>query len=304
MAEVSGCEPSNEPGACAPSNGMHLWYRDEGQRDGEPMLLIMGLSSQLIAWPDEFVAALGDLGYRVIRFDNRDCGLSLKIDAPDGLLDPAPYKLADMADDAAGLLDHLGIERAHVVGASMGGMIAQYLAINHNQKVRSLCSIMSTTGALGVGGWTDEAFAAVTSRPPDAERDTVIEHITWVYRVIGSRSLGKEEEASRRKLATASYDRKFWPKGGNLQVKAIAAPFQNRTAQLEALVGDRWVPTLVVHGAEDSLINISGGKATHEAVVDSQYLPIETMGHDLPKRHLKAIVAAIHANAKRPVPIP
>jgi len=302
MPEVSGCEPSNEAGACAPSNGMHLWYRDEGNSDGEPMLLIMGLSSQLIAWPDDFVAALGEAGYRVIRFDNRDCGLSLKVDAPDGLFDPAPYKLADMANDAAGLLDHLGIQEAHVVGASMGGMIAQYVAINHNQKVRSLCSIMSTTGALGVGGWTDEAFAAVTSRPPNTERDTVIEHITWVYRVIGSQTLAKEEEVSRKKLATASYDRMFWPKGGNLQVKAIVAPGQNRTAQLEALKDSRWVPTLVIHGAEDSLINISGGVATHNAVPDSEFLRIETMGHDLPKRHHQAILAAIHANAGRLAP--
>src|SRR5262249_38394654 len=140
------------------------------------------------------------------------------------------------------------------------------------------------------------------SRPPNTERDTVIEHITWVYRVIGSQTLAKEEEVSRKMLATASYDRMFWPKGGNLQIKAIGAPGQDRTAQLEALKDDKWVPTLVIHGAEDSLINISGGVATHDAVPDSEFLRIETMGHDLPRRHHREILAAIHANAGRLAP--
>src|ERR671926_1909461 len=145
----------SEPGDFAPSNGLRLWYRDEGNPSGETILLIMGLGSQLIAWPQDFVDDLGGGGYRVIRFDNRDCGLSDKIVASPAVHDASglavAYTLSDMADDAVGLLDHLGIDRAHIVGASMGGMISQLVAINHGARVRSLCSIMSTTGNPLVG---------------------------------------------------------------------------------------------------------------------------------------------------------
>jgi pimeloyl-ACP methyl ester carboxylesterase len=289
-----------EPGAYATSNGIQLWYRDEGDQSGEPLLLIMGLSSQLIAWPQAFVDGLGGRGFRVIRFDNRDCGLSEKIEG--GTYDlleagrnakAAAYQLTDMADDAAGLLDHLGIEQAHIVGASMGGMIAQSVAIRHAAKVRSLCSIMSTTGAPFIGLPTLQAAIAV-SVPTPPEREKAIAHIANVMRIIGSRTHEAEEQEFRLQLARESYSRMFYPQGGQRQLAAIlAAP--NRTADLSHVK----VPTLAVHGAEDSLINISGGRATHNAVPDSTFLELATMGHDLPEAVQAEVIAAIDANARK-----
>jgi pimeloyl-ACP methyl ester carboxylesterase len=289
-----------EPGDYAPSNGIRIWYREEGDPSGEPLLLIMGLSSQLIAWPQEFVDELGGRGFRVIRFDNRDCGLSDKIEGgsydlleADHSAKAAAYQLTDMADDSVGLLDHLGIEQAHIVGASMGGMIAQTIAIHHPAKVRSLCSIMSTTGAPFVGLPTLAAAIAV-SLPTPPERNKAIPHIANVMRVIGSRTHEAEEREYRLNLATESYDRMFYPQGGRRQLAAIlAAP--NRTQALRNVK----VPTLVIHGGEDSLINISGGRATRDAVPDSTFLEIPTMGHDLPQAVQAEAIAEIDANARK-----
>jgi pimeloyl-ACP methyl ester carboxylesterase len=283
----------NEPGAYAPTNGIQVWYRDEGDPTGEPILLIMGLSSQLIAWPDDLVAKLGARGYRVIRFDNRDCGLSQKIDSanPDPLK-PA-YHLVDMAMDTVGLLDHLGIEQAHVVGASMGGMIAQLIAIHQPRRVRTLCSIMSTTGAPLVGLPTPEAALAVLA-PVPPERDKAIAHIANVYRIIGSRTHEAAERANRLRLAELSYDRMFYPPGGGRQFQAIATA-KDRTAEL----GQLTMPSLVIHGVEDSLITITGGRATHQAISGSTYLELDTMGHDLPEVLRPQIIDAIHANAAK-----
>jgi pimeloyl-ACP methyl ester carboxylesterase len=299
-----------EPGAYATVNkhgetDIRLWYRDAeyGHADGEPLLLIMGLNSQLILWPDEFVRNLADRGYRVIRFDNRDCGLSTRLDGvgplhpvlpmcwPVMLRRPA-YFLSDMAADAAALLDRLDIEQAHIVGASMGGMIAQLIAINHGDKVRSLCSIMSSTGDPNVGGMHDGVMAELTKPTPEG-RDEAIEHITNLYRVIGSKTLAAEEEPIRKAIATASYDRMFYPQGGWRQIGAILCQ-SNRTADLSELT----VPTLVIHGHEDSLIDLSGGVATAEAVPESEFLHYHTMGHDLPQRLQPDIITAIAANAR------
>ncbi|MEU4744827.1 alpha/beta hydrolase [Actinosynnema sp. NPDC023658] len=282
---------SDEPGAYAHANGIRLWYRDEGDPAGEPLLLVMGLNSQLILWPDEFVAALGERGFRVIRFDNRDCGLSDRIKADVDGRSPL-YHLVDMAEDALGLLDHLGIDRAHVVGASMGGMIAQLMAIHHSERVRTLCSIMSTTGNPLVGQPSFEAVQKLLEPTPPG-REEAIEHITGIYRVIGSRTHANTEEARRRDLATASYDRAFHPQGAKNQFDAIAAAV-DRTRGLRELT----MPTLVVHGAEDSLITISGGLATHNAVPDSTYLSFPDMGHDLPRPLWRELVDAITANAR------
>lgn len=282
-----------EPGDYAPTNGIRLWYRDEGSRTGDPILLIMGLSSQLIAWPQAFVDNLVDRGYRVIRFDNRDCGLSDKIEeSPAGSLLPA-YYLRDMADDTVGLLDHLGIQSAHIVGASMGGMIAQLVAINHEPRVRSLCSIMSTTGDRTVGWATPDAVAAVLA-PVPTEREAAIEHMANVMAVIGSKTLAESERPGRLAMAAAAYDRMVYPQGTARQFDAICASL-NRTEQLRTLR----VPTLVIHGDEDSLINVSGGLATAEAVPGAELLRLPTMGHDLPQSLHGAILDAIAANTSR-----
>ncbi|MDI1461148.1 alpha/beta fold hydrolase [Catellatospora sp. KI3] len=290
-----------EPGAFATCNNIQIWYRDEGPQTGEPILLIMGLGSQLIAWPQDFVDDLTGRGYRVIRFDNRDSGLSEKIEPAAGAIETDPtinaaYQLTDMAADSVGLLDHLGIDRAHIVGASMGGMIAQTLAIHHPERVRTLCSIMSTTGAPFVGLPTLEAAAAVLAGTP-AEREAAIAHIANVTRIIGSRTLEAEEREARLAGATAAYDRMFYPAGTKRQFGAItAAP--NRTAALGefAKLG---IPVLVVHGGEDSLINVSGGRATHNAVPGSELVVLDTMGHDLPASLRPQVLDAIDANAKK-----
>lgn len=282
----------NEPGAYAPTNGIRLWYRDEGNPDGEPLLLIMGLSAQLIAWPDDLVNGLGALGYRVIRFDNRDAGLSDKIETHDDPLTPA-YHLVDMAQDTVGLLDHLNIEQAHIVGASMGGMIAQLIAIHHAPRVRTLCSIMSTTGAALVGLPTPEAALAVLA-PTPPEREKAIPHIATVSRIIGSRTYEQQERPHRLRLAEQSYDRMFYPPGGQRQFLAIATA-TNRTAELGRLT----MPSLVIHGEEDSLITVSGGRATHAAIPGSTYLELATMGHDLPTALRPQVIEAIHTNATR-----
>ncbi|PPK71467.1 alpha/beta hydrolase [Actinokineospora auranticolor] len=283
-----------ETGEYAPANGIRLWYRDEGNPDGEPLVLIMGLNSQLILWPEEFVAALGERGFRVIRFDNRDCGLSDKIEPAAGaestLAAPA-YYLTDLAADTVGLLDHLGIDSAHVVGASMGGMIAQLIAIHHADRVRSLCSIMSTTGNRLVGGPSAEAALALLE-PTPPEREKAIDHIANVYRIIGSRTHADAEQPRRRQLAEASYDRAFYPAGARRQFTAISVAV-DRTPGLRELT----IPTHVIHGAEDSLINVTGGRATHDAVPNSTYLELPDMGHDLPEPLWPQVIDAIATNA-------
>ncbi|GHJ48258.1 alpha/beta hydrolase [Catellatospora sp. TT07R-123] len=289
-----------EPGAYATCNNIQIWFRDEGPETGEPILLIMGLGSQLIAWPQDFVDDLTGRGYRVIRFDNRDSGLSEKIESADAAGTDATlnavYQLTDMAADTVGLLDHLGIDRAHIVGASMGGMIAQTIAIHHPERVRTLCSIMSTTGAPFIGLPTLEAAAAVLAETP-AEREAAIAHIANVMRIIGSRTLESEEREARLAGATAAYDRMFYPAGTKRQFGAIAAA-PNRTAALGEFA-EREIPVLVVHGGEDSLINISGGRATHNAIPGSELLVLDTMGHDLPQSLRPRVLDAIDANARK-----
>ncbi|WP_447009062.1 alpha/beta fold hydrolase [Saccharothrix sp. DSM 118769] len=289
----------DEPGDYAPTNGIRLWYRDEGDPSGDPLLLIMGLNSQLILWPDEIIAALGERGYRVIRFDNRDSGLSDKIAATiDPDLGKPVYHLVDMAADTVGLLDHLGIDRAHVVGASMGGMIAQLVAIHHAERVASLCSIMSTTGDPRVGQPTFEAALALLA-PTPPERDKAIAHIANIYRIIGSKTHADTERDRRRQMAEASYDRGLHPAGAKRQFAAIAAAV-NRTRGLQQLT----IPTAVIHGVEDSLINVSGGRATHDAIRDSTYLELRDMGHDLPQPLWPQLIDTIDANARKTVDTP
>ncbi len=233
-------------------------------------------------------------GYRVIRFDNRDSGRTAWTKET-----PSSYTLTAMANDAIQLLDHLEIDSAHVIGASMGGMISQRLAIDHPTRVRSLCSIMSTTGRLGVGGAEDGVYAEMAKEiPPD--REEAIDHVVALFALIGSKTHAAEEEPGRRAFATAAYDRTLsHPGAGARQILAIVLG-GDRTGKLEKLT----LPTLVIHGNEDSLINISGGRATRDAIPAAQWLGddvngIAGMGHDLPRPVLDGIAAGILAHLEQ-----
>jgi pimeloyl-ACP methyl ester carboxylesterase len=279
----------------AHANGIDLEWEEFGNADDPPLLLVMGLGAQMTAWDDEFCALVAARGFRVIRFDNRDVGLSTKIDGgptPDllaavtGDASSASYTLDDMADDAAGLLDVLGITSAHVVGASMGGMIAQTLAIRHPDKVQTLTSIMSTTGALDVGQ-PDPATIPLLLTPPPVDRAGFIEHSVGSSRVLTSPGFPFDEERTRARSAE-SYDRCFYPVGAARQLLAILVS-GDRTPALRALQ----VPTLVVHGDGDPLVTPSGGQATAAAVPGARLLMMPGMGHDLPREAWDTIVDAI-----------
>jgi len=261
----------------------------------------MGLGAQLTMWPDRFCELLAGKGFYVVRHDNRDVGLSTKMDGaatPDviaalsGDVSSAAYTLYDMADDAAALLEDLGIPAAHIVGASMGGMIAQALAIRHPDRVLSLCSIMSTTGDRAVGQPAPEAMS-VLLQPPPASRDEAAERRVEAHRAWGARGFPVEEDELRRD-ATAAYDRCFSPMGTARQLVAIMAS-GDRTEALGA-VG---APTLVIHGTDDRLVGPDGGEATAKAVAGAELLLVEGMGHDLPEGAWPQIVDAITANAAR-----
>jgi pimeloyl-ACP methyl ester carboxylesterase len=283
----------------APVNGIHIEYEVIGDDDGIPLLLVMGLGAQLIVWDDEFCAALAGRGFRVIRYDNRDVGLSTKFDdgpaadaatlaaALTGQPVQAPYLLTDMAADGIALLDHLGIDAAHVVGASMGGMIAQTMAIEHPERVLTLTSIMSTTGDPTVGAPTGEALAVlVTPRPRD--RAAAIEQGVAAARAIGSPR--HFDEGRGRARAAATYDRCFHPAGFARQLLAILAS-GDRTERLRELD----VPALVIHGDVDPLVTVSGGEATAAAIPGAELLVLDGMGHDLPPAYWPRIVDAIAA---------
>jgi pimeloyl-ACP methyl ester carboxylesterase len=278
---------------------IELYYEQDGDLSGKPLLLIMGLSSQLIAWPKQLVDDLAGRGFRVIRFDNRDCGLSTHLDGvplnriPSEMFRP-PYFLTDMADDAESLLRHLGVDKAHVVGASMGGMIAQLLTVNHPVRVSSLCSIMSTTGNPFVGRPTPQAEAAVLE-PVPTEREAAITHLVGVLEIIGSKTHPLPEEEARRQIGEA-YDRAFYPEGTARQSRAILAA-SNRTPDLRKVT----VPTVVIHGGEDSLIDVSGGQATADAIPEATLKVFPHMGHDLPEHTWEEIAQLIDENTKRAV---
>jgi pimeloyl-ACP methyl ester carboxylesterase len=283
------------------SNGIELEYESQGRPDDPALVLIMGLGAQLIDWPEEFCELLAGQGFRVIRFDNRDAGLSTGFDElgpPDvaavlgGDRSAAPYRLADMAADAAGLLDALGVDSAHIVGASLGGMIAQQLTIDHPDRVRSLASIMSMTGDHSVGRPTPEAAAAL-GRPPAASRAEAVANAAAGSRVIGSPGF-PVDEAERLRRATAKYDRAYRPVG-TLRQYAAAVASPDRTTALRGVTA----PTVVVHGDSDPLIDVSGGRATAAAVPGSELLIIPGMGHDLPRDAWPEIVDAIVRNIKR-----
>ncbi|MGY1700583.1 alpha/beta fold hydrolase [Geodermatophilus sp. SYSU D00766] len=280
---------------------VELAYETFGSPEDTPLLLVMGLATQMIGWPDEFCRMLADRGLHVVRFDNRDIGLSTHLDAagaPDVLAvmggdhSRVAYRLADMAEDTAGLLDALGLGSAHVVGASMGGMIAQALAIRHPEKVRSLTSIMSTTGDPAVGA-PAEAALGVLLAPPATDRESAVQRAVDTYRVIGSPGF-EFDESGLRERAGLSFDRAYNPAGVARQLAAILAS-PDRTADLARVA----VPTLVVHGAQDALVNVSGGRATAAAIPGAELLVVEGMGHDLPRAVWPQLVDRIGALVDR-----
>jgi pimeloyl-ACP methyl ester carboxylesterase len=283
------------------SNGLELCYETIGDPADPTLLLVMGLGEQLITWPDDFCAALAARGFHVIRFDNRDVGRSTWFDElgqPDlralfgGDPSGAHYLLSDMAADTAGLLDALGVRRAHVVGASMGGMIAQQLAIDSPHLVASLTSIMSTTGDPGVGQVKLDDPAALMAAPA-ADREAAIAASVAMHRLIGSPGFPtSDEELAAR--AAAKFDRAYHPAGTQRQFAAIVAS-PDRTGALRSLK----VPTVVIHGDADRLVDPSGGRATAEAVPGAELLMIPGMGHDLPDGVWDRVIEAITANAAR-----
>ncbi|HEY5663456.1 MAG TPA: alpha/beta hydrolase [Ilumatobacter sp.] len=286
--------------ASVTANGITIEYEEQGT--GDPLLLVMGLGGQLCDWPDELVDLIAARGFRVLRHDNRDTGLSTEFPgrAPGNWQIAravvsrrsmsAPYRLSDMAADAAGLLDALGIGRAHVVGVSMGGMIAQTLAIEHPGRVSSLTSIMSTTGNRRVGQPTARIVGKFVRRKPVTRAGAVDEAIE-VFREISGPTF---DEAEVRALAQRSIDRSFRPAGVGRQAAAIMAS-PDRTAELTRLD----VPTLVVHGLLDPLVRPSGGIATARAVPGSQLLMFNDMAHDLPRTRWVELADAIAAVARR-----
>jgi len=280
------------------SDQIRLEYETFGSSDDPTVLLVMGFTAQMIAWDAEFCAAIADRGRHVVRFDNRDCGLSTHLDGvrvdTDAVLaaglDPTlempsvPYLLSDMAADAIGLLDHLGVDRAHIVGASMGGMIVQQMAIDHPARVASVVSIMSTTGAPDVGRPTPEAMEALLA-PPPAGRD---EHIAAAQRwsVWASKRYFDIDRA--RAQAAASYDRAFYPEGASRQLAAILAS-GDRSSALAGLN----VPMLVIHGNDDTLIAPDGGEHTAACVPGARLMMVDDMGHDMPPALWPHLIDAI-----------
>jgi pimeloyl-ACP methyl ester carboxylesterase len=284
----------------ATANGISIEYETFGDPGAPPVLLIMGLGGQLTAWDPDFCRALAAAGFFVIRYDNRDVGLSTWFDDagdPDiGALlagtASSPYAITDLAADAAGLLDALGIASAHIVGVSMGGMIAQTFAIDFPERTRTLVSIMSTTGDPTVGQPHPDALATLMV-PPATSREEAIEQSVATWRVIGSTGFPFDEDRVREQAAT-DYERGFHPAGTARQLAAIITQ-PDRTKELSVLD----VPALVIHGEADPLVDPSGGQATAAAIPGATLDLVPGMGHDLPPERTDQLVADLAAHFSR-----
>jgi pimeloyl-ACP methyl ester carboxylesterase len=285
----------------APCNGIEIAYQEVGDPDGDPLLLVMGLGTQMLAWDEEFCGLLAERGFRVVRFDNRDIGHSTMVEGAGvpkradlflGRRSTAPYLLSDMAADTIGLMDQLGIESAHVVGASMGGMIGQTLAIEHPDRVRSLVSIMSTTGSRWVGTPTLKAFGLMLAEAP-RDRDGYVERVVKTFKVVGSPAYPMDEPRLRE-MAGRMYDRSHNPRGILRQMHAITAS-GDRTPALRKLR----LPVTVIHGTRDPLVRPSGGRATARAIPNARLRIVEGMGHDLPREIWPIFIDEIADNAAR-----
>jgi pimeloyl-ACP methyl ester carboxylesterase len=284
-------------------SGVAIEFESLGDPSHPTLLWIMGFSAQMTAWPDELLHMYVNEGFHVVRFDNRDCGLSHKHHGVEVNVDavtmaammgdpppPVPYTLSDMAADAVGVLDHLGIEHAHVIGASMGGMIAQTVAIEHTHRVKTLTSIMSVPGDLAYGTPTPEALTVLVSPPPPDRESYIKSAANWA--VWCSKKHFDLEEAMQR--AGREYDRSFYPEGSARQMAAIYAS-GDRSDALRQLA----IPTLVIHGRDDTLLTPSGGERTAELIPNSQLLMLDDMGHDLPRPLWSTYVDAITSHARR-----
>ena len=288
------------------ANGISLEYETHGDPENPPLLLVMGLGAQLTLWPMELIEALVQRGYYVIRHDNRDIGLSQKFSEhgiPNfkrvallrmlGLRPRTPYTLADMADDAAGLLAALGIAKAHVVGASMGGMIVQLMAVNHPDKLLTMTSIMSTTGNRRLPPPQKAAMNALLNRAPaNATLEQVLPFGLNVSRAIGSPAYPAAEERLRANIER-DYTRSFFPEGAARQISAIMAD-GDRRKRLKKVT----TPTLVIHGADDPLVPVEGGRDTAANIRGAKLHEIKGMGHDLPLELVEEISDVIAAHAK------
>lgn len=288
------------------ANGIEIAYDDRGDRRDPAILLIMGLGTQMIAWPESFCDRLAAQRYRVIRFDNRDIGLSTKFEAAPpidlgaafkrvlaGQKIDVPYDLNDMAADALGLMDRLQIQKAHVVGASMGGMIAQILAGRHPDRVSSLVSIMSSSGDPGLPPAKPEAMAALLQpRPDGSDREAAIQHSMKVQRAIGSPGFPTTDEDLRARVA-AGFDRSYYPTGVSRQFAAILA-----SGPRMDLLRTISVPTLVLHGADDPLVPVEAGKSTASLIAGSTLTIVPGMGHDLASGLIPILVDAIGAHCR------
>jgi pimeloyl-ACP methyl ester carboxylesterase len=288
------------------ANGIQIEYETHGDPANPPLLLIMGLGAQLTLWPIELVEALVARGYYVIRHDNRDIGLSQKFGdhgVPNfkrvalmrmfGLRAKIPYRLTDMAADAAGLLDALGIAKAHIVGASMGGMIAQLVAVDHPERVLSLTSIMSTSGSRKVPPARPEAMKALLDRaPPGATLDDVIPIGLRVSKAIGSPGYPADEARLRDRIAR-DFTRSFYPEGAARQISALVDD-GDRRSRLRRI----GAPTLVIHGVDDPLVPVEGGRDTAANIRGARLLEIPGMGHDLPVELVDTVSEAIAGIAR------
>jgi pimeloyl-ACP methyl ester carboxylesterase len=279
--------PSSESGdRLATVGDVDLCYDTFGDAADPAMLLVMGLGFQLVHWPEEFCRLLADEGFFVIRFDNRDAGRSTHLPG-------RRYTLEDMADDAVGLLDVLEIDSAHVVGASLGGMIAQTMAIRHPDRVRSLASLMSTTGRRGAGRTSLRVFRHAVGRRPRSEEEAIERRIR-VFRAIGSTGFDQDVEEIRRVTALAFRRDPDAREARRRQHRALRAA-GDRTRDLRRLT----LPTVVIHGTEDRMCHPSGGRATAEAIPGAHLELVEGMGHDLPPGAFPRLVEAITATAHR-----
>jgi pimeloyl-ACP methyl ester carboxylesterase len=294
---------AHQPPQIARANGIEICYEIFGDAAAEPMLLIMGLGAQMIHWDDDFCWQLAARGFRVIRFDNRDIGKSSKMTGGKRITlaeflkmrflkipVSAPYKLRDMAEDTIGLMDVLGIESAHVVGLSMGGMIAQELAISFPQRMRSLTSIMSTTGNPKVPPPTREASAVLMAPPPATKEEYLVRFAqTWKILRVGS---FPQDEALDPSRAERTYARGLNPAGVGRQLRAILASGsrKQRLASVKA-------PTLVIHGTVDPLVHPEGGRDTAASIPGAKLLMVEGMGHALPIPMWPEIIDAIDKHA-------
>ena len=288
------------------ANGISIEVESYGALDAPTVLLIMGLGAQLTLWPIELVDALVARGFRVVRFDNRDIGLSTKFDSagiPDmpslmmalmsGKAPDIAYTLSDMADDAVAVLDALGIDRAHIVGASMGGMIAQLVAANHPARTRTLTSIMSTTGNRELPPAKPEAMGALTGRPATADVNAIVAFGVAAARIVGSPAYPADEGRLTARVR-ADFERSFSPAGFARQMAAIVADGDRRDR-----IAGITAPTLVIHGDADPLVPVEGGKDTAASIKGAELLVIPGMGHDLPVQLVEPIADAIAKVAAR-----